>query len=57
MVFSLWLLMAKSFLCIAQGGAMYANHLVACHRRFVGIVRAFGWFFHLLHLFGDGRLY
>ena len=57
MVFSLWLLMARSFLCIVQEEATYANCLVACHRRFVGIVRVFGLSFRLLHLSGDGRLY
>ena len=56
MVFSSWLLMARSFLYIVQGGAMYASCLVAYHRRFIGIVRVFGLFFCLLHLSGDGRL-
>ena len=56
MVFSLWLLMARSSLCTVQEGAMCASCLVACHRRFVGIVQVFDLFFHWLHLFEDGKL-
>ena len=55
MAFSLWLLMARSFLCTVQEGAMCASCLVAYHRKFVGIVQAFGSFFRLLHWFGGGR--
>jgi len=57
MVFSLWLQRAMSFWYTKQVGAMHANCFAGCYRRCVGIVQAFDWFFHLLHLFEGDMLY